>query len=163
MASAPFMDILVYLDGSEGSLSALMYSIMLARSTDARLHALYVVNTKALNDLVMSHIFVDTERSEFLADLEKDASRHIRHAEKLALQKGMSITSSIIEGTPHQEVISYIKNNNIDLLVLGPVNVIRSRREELTSENDRMLRTSPSPVLVVKDDENIWNMFEEEY
>ena len=38
MSNAPFLDILTYLDGSEGSLSALMYSIMLSKSTGARLH-----------------------------------------------------------------------------------------------------------------------------
>ena len=71
MTSAPFLDTLVYLDGTEGSISALMYSIMLAKSTDTRLHVLYVVNTKALGDLVKSHIFVDQEKSEYLMDLKK--------------------------------------------------------------------------------------------
>lgn len=163
MTGAPFLDILVYLDGSEGSISALMYSIMLAKSTDTRLHVLYVVNTKALGELVKSHIFVDQEKSEYLMDLKKDAGRHIRHAEKLAAQKGIGITTSIIEGSPHTEVMNYIKRNHIDLLALGSINVIRSRREELTSENDRMLRTSPCPVIVVKDNGDIWSMFEEDY
>ena len=57
----PYSRILVYLDGSEGSINALMYSIILAKSTGAELHAVYVVNTKALGDLVRSHIFVDQE------------------------------------------------------------------------------------------------------
>ena len=163
MTSAPFLDTLVYLDGTEGSISALMYSIMLAKSTDTSLHVLYVVNTKALGDLVKRHIFVDQEKSEYLMDLKKDAARHIRHAEKLAAQKGISITTSIIEGSPHADVMNYIKNNPIDLLALGSINVIRSRREELTSENDRMLRTSPCPVIVVKDNDAIWSAFEEDY
>ncbi len=157
------MDILVYLDGSEGSISALMYSILLARSTGSRLHALYVVNSKALGDLVMSHIFIDQEKSEYLADLKKDAERHLRHARKLAMQKGMEIETEELEGSPHSEVMKYIKNKHIDLLVLGPVNVIRSRREELVSESDRMLRTCPCPVLVVKDSDDIWTRFEEDF
>ena len=36
--SAPFDDILVYLDGSEGSMAASMYAILLAKETGARLH-----------------------------------------------------------------------------------------------------------------------------
>ena len=163
MNSAPFTDMLVYLDGSEGSMSALMYSILLAKSTSSRLHALYVVNTKALGDLVSSHIFVDVEKSEYLSEIKKDAKRHLRHAEKLAAQKGVRINVAEFEGSPHGEVMRYIKENHIDLLLLGSVNVIRSRREELASENDRMMRTSPCPVLVVKDDERIWSMFEEDF
>ena len=34
--SAPFDDILVYLDGSEGSMAASMYAILLAKETGAR-------------------------------------------------------------------------------------------------------------------------------
>ena len=162
MSNAPYKSILVYLDGSEGSMSAAMYAILLAASSKASLHAVYVVNTKALGDLVRSRIFVDQEKAEFLADLKKDAGRHIRHTERLAASKDVTITTASIEGSPHKEIISYIKEHDIDLLVLGSVNTIRSRRDELTSENDRMLRTSPCPVLVVRDsDDSIWQQFEE--
>lgn len=157
----PFTDVLVYLDESEGSLSAAMYAIMLAKSTGARLHALYVVNTKALGDLVKAHIFIDQEKVEYMDDLKKDAVRHLHHVEKLASGKDLDIITSSEEGSPHAEVMEYIKAHQIDLLVLGSLNEIRSRRDELTSETDRMLRTEPCPVLVVRDDDSIWNMFEE--
>ncbi len=159
---APFSDVLVYLDGSEGSMSAAMYAVMLAKSTGARLHAIYVINTKAITDLVNAHIFVSSEKAEYLADLAKDAHRHLRHIEKLASSKDIEVVTLQSEGSPSAEVIKYIKSSHIDLLVLGAVNVIRSRRDELTSETDRMLRTSPCPVLVTReDDDSIWQMFEE--
>lgn len=161
MSSMPFSKILVYLDGSEGSISALMYSIMLAKSSGAELHTVYVVNTKALGDLVKSRIFINEEQNEYLKDLKEDAKRHIKHALKLSASKDIDIETAILEGSPHNEIISYIKSNSIDLLIIGSVNVIRSRREELLSENDRMLRTSDCPVLVVKDNDQIWNDFEE--
>ncbi len=157
----PFRHVLVYLDGSEGSINALMYAILLAKSTGAALDAMYVVNTKAIGDLVKSRIFIDQERKEFLSDLEKDAKRHLRHAERLAASKDLEITSVTKEGSPHHVVMDYIKNSGVDLLVIGSVNAIRSRRDELTSENDRMLRTSPCPVLVVRDQDDIWAEFEE--
>ncbi|HIV99042.1 MAG TPA: universal stress protein [Candidatus Ornithospirochaeta avicola] len=163
MSNAPFTNILVYLDGSEGSLSALMYAIMLSRSTGARLHALYVINTKALGDLVKRRIFIDQEMNEYLEDLKKDAERHLRHAERTAMQKDVNITCVKAEGSPHSEVMKYIKENHIDLLALASINTIRSRREELVSESDRMLRTSPCPVIVVKDTDDIWQIFEEDF
>ncbi len=154
-------DILVYLDGSEGSLSSAMYAIMLAKANHATLHALYVVNTKALSELLKAHIFINMEKDEYLKELEEDSKRHIRHMHKLALSKGVEVITETVEGAPHVEVMRYIKENEINLLVLGSINAINSRREELLSETDRMLRTSPCPVLVVKDDEEIWNQFEE--
>ncbi len=161
MNGLPYSSILVYLDGSEGSMNASMYAILLAKASKARLHAVYVVNTKALGELVRSHIFVDQEQAEYLADLQKDAARHIRHIERIAASKDVEVTASVLSGSPHKEVISYIKQHGIDLLVLGSVNAIRSRRDELTSENDRMLRTSPCPVLVVRDSDDLWAQFEE--
>ena len=158
----PFRKILVYLDGSEGAMSALMYSIMLAKSTEASLHVVYVVNTKALGDLLSSHIFIDQEKVEYQEDLKKDAIRHLKHAKKLADLKGIDIDTVQLEGSPHAVVLKYIKEHAIDLLILGSVNKIRSRRDELTSENDRMMRTSPCPALIVKDNDQIWSMFEEE-
>ena len=160
-AKFPFRKVLVYLDGSEGSMSAAMYAILLAKSSSSQLHALYCVNTKALGDLVKARIFVSQEKNEYLADLNKDAHRHIRHIEKLAASKDLTVSSVIVEGSPNAEVSRYIKENRIDLLVLGSVNMIRSRREELTSETDRMLRTSTCPVLVCRDDDAVWQMFEE--
>lgn len=162
MSKAPYKSILVYLDGSEGSMTAAMYAILLASFSKASLHAVYVVNTKALGDLVRSRIFVDQEKTEFLEDLKKDAQRHIRHTERLAASKDVAIVTEALEGSPHKEIVSYIKDHDIDLLVLGSINAIRSRRDELTSENDRMLRTSPCPVVVVRDsDDSIWQQFEE--
>jgi len=40
------------------------------------------------------------------------------------------------------------------------VSDIRSRRDELASETDRMMRTAPCPVLVVREDDDIWDEFE---
>ncbi len=161
MSGLPYSNILVYLDGSEGSMNAAMYAILLAKASKASLHAVYVVNTKALGDLVRSHIFVDQEKAEYLEDLKKDAARHIRHTERLAASKDLEITAVSLDGSPHKEILSYIKQHGINLLVLGSVNTIRSRRDELTSENDRMLRTAPCPVLVVREDDDLWAEFEE--
>lgn len=161
MSKIPFSKLLVYLDGSEGSLSALMYGIMIAKATEAELHALYVVNTKALGDLVKSHVFIKEEKDEYLEDLRKDAERHLRHARKLASSKDLDIIASSTEGSPHSSVLSYIKDIGIDMLLLGSINAIKSRRDELTGENDRMLRTAQCPVLVVRDNDDVWNAFEE--
>lgn len=157
----PFSNVLVYLDGSESSMTAAMYSVLLAKSTGSRLHAVYCINTKALGDLVRAGIFVSQEKSEYMADLARDAQRHVRHMEKLAKSKSIPVVSSVVEGSPSAEISRYIKENHIDLLVLGSVNMIRSRREELTSENDRMLRSVSCPVLVCRDDDRMWQLFEE--
>ncbi|MFA6689395.1 MAG: universal stress protein [Sphaerochaetaceae bacterium] len=159
--NVPFHDILVYLDGSESSLTAAMYAITLAKSTEAKLSAVYVVNTRAIGELVKARIFVDAERSEYLTDLEADAERYLRHVVHLGAQKGVVVQPVKLSGTVYSEVRTYVKDNLVDLLVVGGVTEIRSRRDELMSETDRMLRTVPCPVLIVRDDDAIWDNFEQ--
>jgi nucleotide-binding universal stress UspA family protein len=160
LMGVPFKDIVVYLDGSESSLTATMYAIKLAKENNAKLTAVYVVNTKALGELVKAGIFVAVERDEYQRDLQSDADRYLRHASKLALQKEVELDPVKLEGTVHVVVRSLLKERNADLLVLGGITDIRSRREELASDTDRLMRTAPCPVLVVRDDDDIWFEFE---
>ena len=154
----PFKTIVAYVDGSEDALSAIMYAILLAQQNDAKLIVASVVNTKALNELVHAGIFVDVERNQ--KELQDDTDRYLRHAQRLAAQKHVEVEAVKLEGTVHAEVTKLLKERGADLLVIGGVTQIRSRREELASETDRMMRTSPCPVLVVKDDEDVWQAFD---
>lgn len=156
----PFSRILVYLDGSEDSVTAAMAAIVLARRLEASLTAVYVVNTRALQDLVKARIFLDIEEQEYRRDIEGDAQRYLNHVERLGLQKGVPVVPVKTAGTVHSEVRSYIQEHQMDLLVLGGISEIHSRRDELLSETDRMMRTAPCPVLVVRDSDTVWDMFE---
>ena len=156
----PFKHIVVYIDGSESSMTAIMYAIKLAKEHDSSLTAVYVINTKALSELVKAGIFVAVERDEYQKDLILDADRYLHHAERLAEQKDLAIETVKLEGTVHVVVKELLKEKQADLLVLGGITDIRSRREELASETDRMMRTAPCPVLIVRDDDDIWFEFE---
>ncbi len=54
----------------------------------------------------------------------------------------------------------YIAKNQVDMLVLGGLSEIHSRRDELLSETDRMMRSATIPVFVVRDSDDIWDMYE---
>ncbi len=155
-----FKRLLVYLDGSEDSMSAAMASIVLARQLGASLSAVYVVNTKALQDLVKAHIFLDIEQQEYQRDIEGDAERHLNHVKKLGKKKGIDVTCFRREGEVTREVRDCISENRIDILVLGGLSEIHSRRDELLSDTDRMMRSASLPVFVVKDNDDVWDMYE---
>lgn len=158
--SEPFKDILVYLDGSEDSITAAMAAIALTKRLEGSLTAIYVVNTKALQDLVKARIFLDIEEQEYRRDIEEDAGRYLRHVEELGRQKGVDVKTIKSSGSVNTEVRNYLEENHIDLLVLGGISAIHSRRDQLLSESDRMMRTAPCPVLVVRDNDSVWEMFE---
>lgn len=156
----PFKNILVYVDGTESSISAAMAAIVLAKRLGASLTAIYVVNTKALQELVNARIFLEFEKVEYSRDIEEDANRYLNHVKELASQKGVEIKTIKSSGSVHAEVTKYLLENRVDLLVLGGISQIHSRRDEFLSETDRVMRTAQCPVLVVRDNDNIWDMFE---
>jgi nucleotide-binding universal stress UspA family protein len=153
-------NILVYIDGSESSITAAQYAICLAKTVSAKLFALYVVNTRALTDLVAARIFLKEEQDEFQVDLHQDAERYLNHVKNLGLKKGLEVQTLSLSGTVNQEIKNALAAHDIDLFVLGETAQVRSRRDEFYSEAERAMRGSTCSVLVVKDEERVWNVFD---
>jgi nucleotide-binding universal stress UspA family protein len=106
--------ILVLVDGTEQSITAAQYAILLAKAVGARLTALYVVNTRALNDLVKARIFLQAEQDEYQLDLQADAERYLSHVRELAEGKGVLVETLKTSGTVHQEVRNEIVKRKVD-------------------------------------------------
>ena len=156
----PIRNILVYVDGTEEAITAAQYSVCLAKSTGANLYALYVINTRALNDLVKARIFLDSEEEEYHRDLESDAERYLKHVDKMAGRKGVTVTLEKRSGTVHQEIKKYAEEVDADLLVIGELSHVRSRRDEFYHETERAMRLVHCSVLMVKDEERVWDLYD---
>jgi nucleotide-binding universal stress UspA family protein len=154
--------VLVHVDGSEESLTAAEYAILLARRVDAQLYACYVINTRALQDLVRSRIFLEQEEREYSRDLEADADRYLNHVTRSAEQKGVTATPIRRRGNVHQELLKVADEEEIDLLVLGELAHVRSRRDEFYDESERAMRSARCSVLIVKDGERVDDLFQSE-
>lgn len=158
--SRPIRKIMVYIDGSEQSITAAQYAIVLAKTLGSELYALYVVDTRALAELVKSHIFLDSEQDEYRRDLEGDATRYLNHVRELARRKGVAVTTEKSSGAVNVEIKNKVTEFGIDLLVIGDIPQIRSRRDELYNETERAMRSVPFPVLIAKGEDKIWDLYE---
>ena len=158
--TAPIQKILVYIDGTEGSITAAQYAICLSQTTGAELIALYVINTRALAELLKSRVFLKSEQEEYQRDLEADAERYLNHIRDMARQKGLAIETISASGTVHQEIKNLITERGIDLLIIGELAHIRSRREAFYDEAERAMRSVSCSVLIVKDEERVWELYE---
>lgn len=156
----PIRNILVYIDGTEEAITAAQYAVVLAQATGAQLHALYVINTRALSDLVKARIFLDSEEDEYHRDLEADAERYLKHVSKLGSRKGIEVHSQQRSGTVHQEIKKVIEELDADLLMIGELSHIRSRRDEFYHETERAMRLVQCSVLMVKDEERVWDLYD---
>lgn len=158
--SNPIKKIMVYVDGTEQSITAAQYAICLASSSGAELIACYVINTRAMEDLLKARIFLQDEQLEYEHDMEADGQRYLNYVNELAAKKGVSIIKKQSRGSVHKEIANTINEEKIDLLVVGELSRIRSRRDEFYDETERAIRMVNCSVLIVKDEDKVWGMYE---
>ena len=158
--SNPWKKIMVYIDGTEQSVLAAQYAICLASFSGAELIANYVINTRAVEDLLKARIFLKDEQVEYERDMEADAERYLNYVNEMAIKKGVSLTKKRSKGSVHQEIVNAVTEEQVDLLVIGELSRIRSRRDEFYDESERAMRTVPCSVVIVKDEERVWEMYE---
>lgn len=158
--NSPIKKIMVYVDGTEQSITAAQFAICLARYSDAELVAYYVINTKALDELLKASIFLKDEQLEYEHDLEEDAKRYLNYVQELARAKNTLITTKSSTGSVYQKIVNAVKEEGIDLLVIGELSRIRSRRDEFYDETERAMRSVPCSVLIVKDEDHVYELYE---
>ena len=158
--SKPIKRIMVYVDGTEQSVTAARYAVCLASFSGAELIAHYVINTRAVEDLLRARIFLKDEQVEYEHDMEADAERYLNYVNELAVKKGVSVVKKRSRGNVHKEIVNAVSEDEVDLLVIGELSRIRSRRDEFYDETERAMRTVPCSVLIVKDEDRVWEMYE---
>ena len=135
--------ILVPTDGSPEVDAVLDHAAGLAATHDADLHVLYVINTAGYAGLpgdgaVGGLSAMMNEQGETALD---------RAAERV----GERLTERVlIEGTPSEEIIDYAEEADCDLVVMGTHGRGGIDRLLLGSVAERVVRTSPVPVLTVR-------------
>jgi nucleotide-binding universal stress UspA family protein len=151
---------MVYIDGTEQSITAAQYAICLASFSGAELIAHYVINIKAMEDLLKARIFLPDEELEYEHDMEADADRYLNYVNELAVAKGLTIIKKLSSGSVNKEIVNAVRDEDIDLLVVGELSHIRSRRDEFYDETERAVRSVGCSVLIVKDPDKVWELYE---
>ncbi|MDG5820337.1 universal stress protein [Natronococcus sp. A-GB7] len=143
--------ILVPTDGSDTAEYAVEHAIDLAEKYDADVHALYVVDTSAI-DVSLGTEQVDRIRQGKFGDmpeLEQRANEATGVVAAKAEAHDISVTEAVVAGQPHKQISSYAADNDVDLIVMGSAGRSGVRRALLGSVAERTLRSTKIPVLVV--------------
>lgn len=141
----PFEDVAVGVDGSDCSRAALDVGVAVADQEDAALHLLSVVDVAALGPDV---------RMEALTDaLEADARSVVDDAAACASSAGVDPAAEVVEfGSSVQGAIrTYVEAEDVDLVVVGTHGRTGFDRYVLGSVAEFLVRTSPVPVLTVRE------------
>lgn len=139
--------ILVPTDGSDRSSAAARHAIDMATKYDATIEAIHVVDTTT-GWLAVSK----DEVRDALRDLGQDTGgAALAEVERLAGEAGVDCQSALLEGSPADEILGYVADNDIDLVVIGAHGRAGLERRLLGSVTDRVVGACPVPVLTVRD------------
>lgn len=144
--SFPYEEILVPTDGSAGAETAVGPALEIARTDGARIHALSVIDPMAMG--------VDVRSEAMLGSLEESARMAVEAVEKRATAASVPSVETAVElGSPYRGIRSYVDTHDIDLVVMGTHGRSGLERYLLGSVTEKTVRTSPVPVLTVRQPE----------
>lgn len=139
----PFRNLLIPTTGRRQTDSVIELGVDLATAYSATFHALSVVDTMSLG--------IDVYSEQHVAELEEQATAAVEHATGMAEDASVSsIQGSVMEGVSvSKEILRYIEAHDIDLVVVGTHGRSGVDRYLLGSVSEKIVRSSPVPVLVV--------------
>ena len=140
--------ILLPTDMSAGVDQAIEHAIDAAQRYDAELHVLYVVDADAYSSYPGDEYVHEFEGLE--TALEQAGEEAIEEIIAETDEAGVETVTAIRHGVPHEEILEYIGEGDVDLTVIGSKNRSGEYRRLLGSVADRVVNMAEGPVTVVK-------------
>lgn len=145
-----YQKILVPIDGSEASLLGLNEAIRLAKNQQATVRLLHVVH----DFLVAGGHGAAVYTSELRKDLRERGEEILKDAVGIAHWKGVEPETRMVEtpgGSVGAMIVEEAENWPADLIVLGTHGRRGIRRLVMGSDAEYVVRTTPVPVLLVRE------------
>ena len=151
--------LLVAINGSEGSIKAAMYAIMMARDYNIELKFVYVIDSATIRYLGINQILAKDEETDYKVDLCYEGQNYLEYAQSLAAGKGVVAQTELRDGTVVTEILDVAKKFEADMIIIGSPNHKKEdrfvkRNVHSTHESD-IIENARIPVLVVKPTEDI--------
>jgi len=146
-----FANIMVAVNGSDASIAAAKFAIVMAKAYRCKLSAVYVVDTAAIRKLSLSKIFIQEESQEFEMNLQSDGDRYLAFVEELAKKKGLSITKEIRQGAVSTEILAAAEDKNADLIILGGWERDRGPKDIVYTTYREIMANAKCSVMLAKE------------
>ncbi|MCX5804612.1 MAG: universal stress protein [Proteobacteria bacterium] len=141
-----FKKIVCPVDFSEFTDGIIKYAVSLAKKYDAELHLFHVIPN--LNYFTPYESFLTPEN---LVLIEKNIEKEVeKDFEKIIKGIDITVKKVIKTGVTFVEIIDYIKEENIDLVVMGTHGRSGIEHILIGSVAEKILRKSPCPVLTIR-------------
>jgi nucleotide-binding universal stress UspA family protein len=151
-AKRRFPKILVGIDGSEASIDASRYAIVIAKKYNSRLTALFVHHMHGIRSVSSTFITAPTYGVEGFEEEKRAAQEWLDRIRLEGQGEGIDIGTKIIEGSTSVEatIVDYAEREGVDLIVIGTRGRTGFKRLLLGSVALGVVTYSHCPVMVVK-------------
>jgi nucleotide-binding universal stress UspA family protein len=147
MSSGIFRKIMVATDGSEFVRKAVAKAIEIAKLSDAKLYAVYIISNDEFSISNPKDKQLEQSSLDYFRIEGKEA---IAYVETAARAEKIEVEPVILEGSPAHEIVNFAEENNIDLIVMGTLGKTGIKRFLLGSVAENVVRQSRKAVLVVR-------------
>ncbi|MDR3283999.1 MAG: universal stress protein [Treponema sp.] len=155
MINPLFQNLLVAINGSEASIQAAKYGILMAKCYHCTIKAVYVVDMATLKQLTLSKFFIPEESSEYERNLCQDGERYLEYVAALGLQKGIKVETELRKGAVWSQVITAADEMKASLILLGgyvqDALAQSSKRDAVSTSNHVIIANTPCSVLIVRE------------
>jgi nucleotide-binding universal stress UspA family protein len=146
-------NIIAGITGSDASIMAAKYAIVLAKLYKCRFSAVYVIDTATIKQLTLSKIFIPEESAQYEKSLALKGDRYLSFVEELARAKGVKVEREMRNGAVHTEILKIADEKHADLILLGGWEKDRSARDIISHAHHEIIINAKCPVLIVKEPE----------
>lgn len=136
--------ILIPTDGSDGTDAAVARGLDVAATYGADVHVLYVVDNRPYDGLDLA----DEEEVERAA--LRAGQTAVTAVRERAAEAGLDVTQATRTGVPHAEILGYVDDNDVGLVVMGTHGRTGAELAAVGSTTERILQRSDVPVLTVR-------------
>lgn len=143
--SNEFEEIVVPVDGSEGSQRAAEFAARLARATGSALKLLYVFQATPGHLMSMARL----EREDVDRIKKQAASEAFASVHKALGNDGDDAKEEVLIGDPAAEIVQYINARPKALVVMGRRGMSRMETLLMGSVSEKVVRHAAGPVTVV--------------
>lgn len=146
-----FKNILVAVNGSDRSIKAAKYAILMAKMYNCKVSVIYVVDTATIKYLTLSKFFIQEESAEYEKSLVQNGENNLKYVEELAASKGIKIEKIMRSGSIWGEIVAVAQEKYFDAILVGGLEHHPEDNETLSRQAKELIIHSPCSVIVVKE------------
>lgn len=132
-------EILLPTNGSPLAEVAVEHAIHVATLEEAVVHAVHVLEASERDDPHSDETGADIDTGQLLQPITDAAE-----------DAGVEVVESVRQGQTHEQLLEYVEEHDIDLVVMGTQGKSGLSRVLLGSTAEKVVRHSPVPVLTVR-------------